>query len=127
MLRIRSLGRASLAASLVAVAGAASVPATASASVLIQAIPHRLVCGDAITPGIWAQPGTTGPKTVRISAIDNATGRTWWHKTAIAPTSGWRNWTLPSGRGGQCGATTIVYRGPRFAKRYTVRFANEGV
>jgi hypothetical protein len=126
MLRIRLLGRTMLAA-FVASAVAAGAPAIASASVLIQAIPHRLACGDAITPGIWAQPGTTGPKTVRISAIDKATGRTWWHKKATAPTSGWRNWTLPSGRDGQCGATTIVYRGPGFTKRYTVRFASEGV
>jgi hypothetical protein len=117
--------RRSLLVACVVVAGAA-VPATASAAVLIEAIPKHLACGDAITPGIWAQPGTTGSRRVRMRAVDKRTGRTWWRKTATARTSGWRNWTLPAGRGGHCGATTIIYRGGGFTARFTVRFRGEG-
>ena len=112
---------------LVAVAAIAAVPATASADVLIEAIPKHLVCGDAITPGIWAQPGTTGSRRVRMRAVDKRTGKTWWRKTATARFSGWRNWYLPSGRGGQCGTTTIIYKGSGFTARFTVRFRGEGV
>jgi hypothetical protein len=108
-------------------AAAAALPASASADVLIEAIPKHLVCGDAITPGIWAQPGTTGSRTVAMRAVDVASGRVWWRKTAQARTSGWRNWTLPSGMRGQCRKTRIVYRGPRYTARYTVRFTSEGV
>jgi hypothetical protein len=111
----------------VALASIVAWPAVAAADVLIEAIPKHLVCGDAITPGIWAQPGTAGSRTVRMRAIDKRTGKTWWHKTAKARTSGWRNWSLPSGRHGQCGPTVIVYRGPGFHARYTVRFRSEGV
>ena len=99
----------------------------ASAAVLIEAIPKHLVCGDAITPGIWAQPGTHGSRVVRIKAIDRRSGRVWWRKKARARTSGWRNWYLPSGYRGRCGRTTVVYRGPGFTARYTVRFKSEGV
>jgi hypothetical protein len=105
---------------------AMALPASASAAVLIEAIPKRLVCGDAITPGIWAQPGTTGSRVVHMRAVDRATGRVWWRKTASARTSGWRNWTLPSGMGGRCRRTTIVYDGPGFVSRFRVRFTSEG-
>jgi len=105
--------------------GCAAAPA--SADVLIEAIPKRLVCGDAITPGIWAQPGTHGSRTVRIQAIDRRSGRVWWRKKARARTGGWRNWYLRSGWRGRCRRTTIVYRGPGFTARYTVTFRSEGV
>jgi hypothetical protein len=117
--------RRSLIVTCVVVAGAAAAPATPSAGVLIEAIPKHLVCGGAITPGIWAQPGTTGSRRVRMRAVDKRTGRTWWRKTANARTSGWRHWRLPSGRRGRCGATTIVYRGPGFTAHFTVRFRGE--
>jgi hypothetical protein len=114
-------------ASVAAALAAGALPASASAAVLIEAIPRHLVCGDAITPGIWAQPGTTGSRVVRMRAVDRATGRVWWRKTATARTSGWRNWTLPSGMGGRCRPTTIVYEGPGFTSRFRVRFTSEGV
>ena len=59
---------------------------TAKADVLVSAIPKQLVCGDAITAGIWAQPGTTGNRTVKMRAIDRRTGKVWWRKTAKART-----------------------------------------
>jgi hypothetical protein len=108
-----------------------TAPAVASADVLVQAIPRHPVCGDALVPGIWAQPGTKGNRIVRIKAIDRRSGRVWWHRKARASTRGWRTWFLPSGKGGQCGPTTIVYRGRRpdgssWTARYRVRFRSEG-
>jgi hypothetical protein len=105
--------------------GFAASPAVAD--VLVEAIPKHLVCGDAITPGIWAQPGTTGSRKVRIKAIDRRTGRVWWRKTARATSRRWRNWYLPSGRNGQCGSTTIVYDGPGWTMRFRTSFRSEGV
>ena len=52
----------------------------ASADVLISAIPRTLVCGDAITAGIWAQPGTRGNRKVRIKVVDDRTAKVWWHR-----------------------------------------------
>ena len=109
-----------------AVAGILAAAPAASADVLVSAIPKRLSCGAAITPGIWAQPGTTGDRTVRMRVIDRSSGRVWWRKTATAPTRAWRNWHLPSGRRGRCGPTTVVYTGPGFTSRYRVRFRDEG-
>jgi hypothetical protein len=97
------------------------------ADVLVEAIPKHLVCGDAITPGIWAQPGTRGSRTVRMKAIDRRSGRVWWRKKARARTTGWRNWYLTSGWRGWCRRTTIVYSGPGFIVRYNVSFKSEGV
>jgi hypothetical protein len=111
-------------AALLAVSAA---PAPASAAVLIHAPVKRAVCGDAITGGIWAQPGTRGSRTVRIQAIDRKSGRVWWHRKARARTSRWRFWALPSGEDGQCRPTTIVYRGPGFTSRFKVTFRSEGV
>lgn len=102
---------------------------SASADVLVTALPKRLVCGDAINPGIWAQPGTTGSRKVRMRAIDRSTGKVWWRKTATARTqAGWRDWSLPSGMAGRCGRTTFVYELPGGVKaKYRVRFKSEGV
>jgi len=113
--------RALLVASAIFFASAGS----ASADVLVSAIPKHLYCGDAITPGVWAQPGTAHRR-VAIKAIDRDTGKVWWQRTLLAPHH-WRDWVLPSGRRGQCGPTTIVYRGHGFKVRYTVRFRSEGV
>ncbi len=106
-------------------AGAAAAPA--SADVLVSAFPAPLVCGDPIVPGIWAQPGTTQGRIVRMKAVDRRTGKVWWRKTARARESGWREWTLPSGRKGRCGTTKFVYKGDGFTARYTIRFRSEGV
>ena len=116
------------AAALAVVALLAVVP-TASADVLASAIPKRLVCGDAINPGIGAQPGTTGNRVVRMRAVDRATGRVWWRKTATARTrGGWRTWYLLSGMDGQCRAATFVYELANGVKaRYRIRFRAEGV
>lgn len=99
----------------------------AGADVLVSALPERLACGDPITPGIWAQPGTTGARTVRMKAIDRRTGNVWWRKTAKARTrGGWREWVLPSGRNGRCGTTTFVYTLANGVKdRYVIRFRAE--
>ena len=94
---------------LAVLAGALVAAPPASAAVLISGIPKRLVCGDAITPGIWAQAGTKGSRRVSIKAIDRRSGKVWWRKTATAPFKGWKYWSLPSGMDGQCGPTTIVY------------------
>jgi hypothetical protein len=105
----------------------ATTATPASAAVLIHAPKKHAVCGDAITVGIWAQPGTTGSRTVRITAIDRKSGKTWWRKKAKARTSHWRYWYLPSGKGGQCKATTVVYKGPGFTVHYRITFRSEGV
>jgi hypothetical protein len=101
--------------------------APASAAVLISAPKKHYVCGDAIEPGIWAQPGTKGSRTVRMKAIDRKSGRVWWHKKAKARTSRWRYWFLPSGEDGQCRPVTLVYKGPGFTARYKITFRSEGV
>jgi hypothetical protein len=101
--------------------------APASAAVLIHAPKQHLVCGDAITVGIWAQPGTKGSRTVRIKAVDRRTHHTWWHRKAKARTSRWRFWYLPSGEDGQCRPTTITYKGPGFTSRFKITFRSEGV
>ena len=111
---------------------ALAVPAVAEGAVLVHSPSTRPACGDPIQVGIFAQPGTTGNRTVRISAYDRATKTVWWHRTATAPVGRFRSWILPSGRLGRCGTTTIVYRGfredgSRFTSRFTVRFHGEGV
>ena len=102
-----------------------AVPASARADVLVQHIPKRLTCGAAITPGIWAQPGTTGDRTVRMKAVDRRSGVVWWRKTARATSRRWRFWTLPSGKDGRCRPTTVVYRLHGTTVRYRVRFRRE--
>jgi hypothetical protein len=113
-------------------AAALAVPAAAQADVLVNAVPSRLVCGDVIQVGVFAQFETRGNRAVRITAIDRSTGTAFWHRTAGAPIGRWRFWTLPSGRNGQCGPTTIVYRGHRpdgsaWTARYRVRFRGGGL
>lgn len=105
---------------------ALSAPAAASADVLVQAVPRVLTCGNAIQVGIWAQSRTTARRRVRIRAIDRRSGRVWWRRTARAPKSHWRFWYLPSGLGGQCRPTTIVYRGAGWRLRFRVRFRRGG-
>ena len=99
--------------------------APASAAVLISGIPKRLTCGDAISPGIWAQAGTKGSRRVSMKAIDRRSGKVWWRKTATAPFKGWRYWTLPSGMDGECRPTTIVYRLHGRDTRFNVSFRPE--
>jgi len=108
-----------------------AAPAVAEAAVLVHAPDRSVSCGGPIQVGIFAQPGTTGNRTVRISAFDRASGKVWWKRTATAPIGRFRSWLLPSGRLGRCGTTTIVYRGfredgSRFTSRFTVRFRDEG-
>lgn len=112
---------------LMSLAAALLLAAPASADVLVQRIPKRLVCGDAIVPGIWAQPGTTGSRVVRMKAIDRRTGRVWWRRKARAPKTRWREWYLPSGMNGHCRRTTFVYQGRRWKAPYRIRFRSEGV
>jgi hypothetical protein len=115
------------AAMLMAMVGALAFAAPAEAAVLVNAPPKRLVCGDAITLGIWAQSWTHGSRWVRMKAIDTRSGTVWWHKKAKASKRHWRYWTLPSGMGGQCRRTTIAYRGAHFKATFHVRFKSEGV
>ena len=103
---------------------------TAQADVLINAPSSTVICGAPIKVGIWAQPGTTGNRNVRISAYDTRTGKLWWRKTAYAKTSDWRYWYLASGYKGRCGRTKIVYKvynDGGWSARYYVRFRSEGV
>jgi hypothetical protein len=104
----------------------AATAAPANAAVLINGIPKKLVCGDAITVGIWAQSWTTGSRWVRMKAIDDRSGKVWWHRKAKASKKHWRYWTLPSGKGGQCHRTTVVYRGHGLKGTFHVRFTSEG-
>jgi hypothetical protein len=107
---------------------------TANAAILTSAPREDLVCGDAIEVGIWENPNKEptprGQRKVTMRAIDTASGKTWWNKTATA-THKWRYWYLPSGRGGQCGTTkiTLTYRasGRKVVDRATVHFRPEGV
>jgi hypothetical protein len=107
---------------------------TANAAILTSAPREDLVCGDAIEVGIWEipnkEPTPKDQRRVTMRAIDAATGKTWWKKTATA-THKWRYWYLPSGRGGQCGTTkiTLTYRasGQKVLDRATVHFRSEGV
>jgi hypothetical protein len=96
--------------------------AAAQAAVRVEGIPKRLTCGDSIVPGVWAEPDTKGSRTVRIRAIDVATGDVWWHKRVKAPRRHWRWWYLSSGMDGRCGATRIEYRGRGDRLVYRVRF-----
>jgi hypothetical protein len=112
---------------LIAIALSLACAAPASASVLVSGIPKTLVCGDAIVPGIWAQSWTTGNRWVRMKAIDRRSGTVWWHRKARASKKHWRYWTLPSGMDGQCGKTTVVYRGHGWTATFRVRFTSEGV
>ena len=105
----------------------AMAPATAQAAVRVEAIPKRLACGDAIVPGIWAEPATKGSRTVRMRAIDVATGKVWWHRRAKASRRHWRWWYLSAGMDGHCGTTKIEYRGRGDRIVYQVRFRRVGV
>ena len=110
-----------------ALAGLLAAAPAAAADVLISAIPKRIVCGAPIKPGIRAQPGTTGSRWVRMKAVDRATGKVWWRKTAKARTRSWRDWCLPSGMDGQCQPTTFVYVVNGQNVKYRIRFKGEGV
>lgn len=100
--------------------------APASADVLVSALPKRLTCGAAIEPGIWAQSGTTGDRTVKMRAIDRRSGKVWWRKTATARTrGGWRMWRLPSGMDGRCRTTQFVYELNGVELKYRIRFRRE--
>jgi hypothetical protein len=110
-----------------------SAPVAARAAIQTSATREDLVCGDAIQLGIWnnADQAPSIPKRQRkvtMRAVDVATGKTWWKKTATA-TSKWRYWYLPSGRDGQCGTTkvTLTYRasGRTVVDREVVRFRPE--
>jgi hypothetical protein len=116
-----------LRATLVALVAALILAAPADAAVLVNAPPKKLVCGDPITVGIWAQSWTKGSRWVRMKAIDRRSGKVWWHKKAKASKRHWRYWALPSGMNGRCRKTTIVYRGHGFTSTFHVRFTSEGV
>jgi hypothetical protein len=101
--------------------------APAAADVLVNALPKRLTCGAPIQPGVWAQAGTTGDRTVRMRAVDLRSGKVWWRRTVKARTrGGWRFWTLPSGMDGRCRPTKVVYELAGGVKvRYRIRFRAE--
>ena len=113
----------------IAILGTMALSASpASADLLVESPSETPVCGDAIQVGIWYRPypskNTTRERRFVIKAIDDATGRVWWTKKATAQKS-WRDWYLPSGRRGQCGATTIVYYhdgGKRYGEPIKISF-----
>jgi len=107
-----------------ALAALALVAPPAGADVLVSALPPHPTCGDPIVPGIWAQAGTRGDRTVRMKAVDRRSGRVWWRETATARTrGGWRTWHLPSGMNGRCRSTKFVYTLASGVKaKYVIRF-----
>jgi hypothetical protein len=109
-------------------AAAFAAPASAQADVLVNAPSTHAVCGDAIRVGVWAQTRHAEPRARRPhTARDRRTGIVWWSR-AVTATSRWRFWSLPSGRGGQCGTTVITYvRAAGPPDRFVVRFRKEGV
>jgi hypothetical protein len=90
----------------VATALVLAVPAIASADVLVNAIePATVACGKSVSPGIWYQSFSGGPRWARMT-IKNSRGRVVWHKTATATTS-WRYWRFR----GACGASyALTYK-----------------
>ena len=113
---------------LVLILAGVAVPAPAEAKVLVVAPKTHAVCGDAIRVGVFAQLGTPKPeRAVLITARDRRTGVVWWSR-AITAKSRWRDWYLPSGRGGQCGTTVLTYvPAADPSSRLVVRFRSEGV
>lgn len=108
---------------------ALAAPAAAQADVLINVPDTSAVCGDLIKVGVWAQPGTTGSRSVSISAQDRVTGRIVARRTVTAMTSHWRYWFVAAPT---CHTTTIAYRsraadGRSETQRFTVHFRSEGV
>jgi hypothetical protein len=97
---------------------AAGVPAAANADVLVESKPSQRYCGDAITVGIWAQPGTRASRWVTITAR-YMNGRVWWRKRAYASTRRWHDWYIAPYN---CATTRITYRGAGWRYSYVVRF-----
>lgn len=89
---------------LVVVEGVAAVSASAaSADVLVNAIePPTVSCGKPVTPGIWYQSFSGGPRWARLM-IKTRRGKVVWRKRATATTR-WRYWRFR----GACGTRYVL-------------------
>lgn len=94
----------------------ATVPATASADVLVSGIGSKVACGRAVKPGVWYQSFSGGPRWARI-AIKNHRGKVVWRRHVKATTH-WRYWRFK----GRCGSRyVLVYTVPGGSSRYRFR------
>jgi hypothetical protein len=74
-------------------------PAAAAGDVLVNAIePPAVACGKSVTPGVWYQSFSGGPRWAHMT-IKNSHGIVVWRKNVTATTS-WRYWRYR----GACGA-----------------------
>lgn len=76
--------------SLVAAVSVAATTSTASAEVLVTAIPPTLRCGAPVRVGVWYQRLSGGPRWARI-IVRAHSGRLLWKRTTNAKMS-WRYW-----------------------------------
>jgi hypothetical protein len=92
-------------------------PASVSADVLVNAIePPVVSCGRSVTPGIWYQSFSGGPRWAHIT-IATRRGRVVWHRNATATTN-WRHWRFR----GACGTRYVLtYRTPGGTGRFPFR------
>jgi hypothetical protein len=98
--------------------GAVALPAGASASILIAALPQAIPCGAPLAPGVWNRPdGETGSSRVKIQ-VRSARGAVLWSRTVRARGS-WRYVRYTP----RCGRTyRVTYRNPQFGtETYRVR------
>lgn len=87
----------------VAVLAVTAIPAAAFGDVLVNAIePSTVACGAAVTPGIWYQSFSGGPRWAHMT-IKNGRGAVVWHRNASATTS-WRYWRFR----GPCGSRYVL-------------------
>lgn len=89
--------------------GAAAVPTTASATVLVEAS-RNVSCGNPIRTGVWDRPdGRTQSRTVKIR-IRSARGFVLWSRTVRAASS-WRYFRYRP----TCGRSyRVTYENPQF-------------
>ena len=83
---------------------------------LVNAIePATVACGATISPGVWYQSFSGGPRWAHISIV-NAAGRTVWHKDVTAGSS-WRYYRYKPA----CGQRyTVVYETAAGTTRFKV-------
>jgi hypothetical protein len=93
-------------------------PVAATADVLVNAIePPAVACGRSVTPGVWYQSFSRGPRWAHMT-IKNSNGVVVWHRNVTATTS-WRYWRFR----GACGARyELIYTTAGGISRFSFRF-----
>ena len=93
-------------------------PVAATADVLVNAIePPAVACGRSVTPGVWYQSFSGGPRWAHMT-IKNSKGAVVWHRNVTATTS-WRYWRFR----GACGARyELIYTTAGGTSRFSFRF-----